>query len=392
MNRNLVICCDGTNNQFGPENTNVVRLVQALDRDPGRQRLYYDPGVGTLPEPGRVTAAAKLASGWAGLALGVGLPGKVEQAYRYLMDAWEPGDRVFLFGFSRGAYTVRVLAALLHALGLLPRGNHNLTPYLMRLFSASRDAKREDQGGDSNYWKLSNQFRSTFARAVPGAAKDDRRFPVHFLGCWDTVASVGWVYNPRSYPYTRRNPSVAVVRHALALDERRWFFRQNEFRRAGGQDLVQAWFPGVHADVGGGYPERDGGLWREPFGWMAAEAQAHGLHLDPARLHAVLSRSPIPDEPWAEPMHESLTAAWRPFEYVPKFAWDWKTKRERLGLGRGRYRTLVYEDRPDEEVMIHASALRRIRAGGYAPAILADSFLDEVRALPDVPDLRPYRP
>src|SRR5450759_3458143 len=137
--RNLVLCFDGTNNQFGPENTNVIRLVQILDRDSTKQRLYYDPGVGTLPEPG---ARGKLRSAWSkikGLGFGAGLLWKVQEAYSYLMEYWEPGDRVFFFGFSRGAYTARVLAGVLHALGLLPRGNYNLIPYLLRYFQQLSD-------------------------------------------------------------------------------------------------------------------------------------------------------------------------------------------------------------------------------------------------------------
>src|SRR5450755_2926360 len=130
MTRNLVICCDGTNNQFGLENTNVVRLVQSLVSDPDRQLVYYDPGIGTLPEPGWVTKVGKKISEIADLAFATGLNHKVEEAYTFLMDYWQPGDHVFLFGFSRGAYTVRVLAALLHALGSLPRGGDNLVPYL----------------------------------------------------------------------------------------------------------------------------------------------------------------------------------------------------------------------------------------------------------------------
>jgi uncharacterized protein (DUF2235 family) len=118
VSRNLVICCDGTSNQFGPENTSVVRQAQVLDRDSARQRLYYDPGVGTLPEPGIFTRMGKWFSEVIGLAFGAGLTWKVEEAYSYLMDIWEPEDRVFLFGFSRGAYMARVLAGLLHALGL----------------------------------------------------------------------------------------------------------------------------------------------------------------------------------------------------------------------------------------------------------------------------------
>jgi uncharacterized protein (DUF2235 family) len=106
MSLNHVICCDGTNNQFGTENTSVVRLIQALDRDPAKQRLYYDPGVGTLPEPGALTRLQKKISEWYGLAFGAGLNSKVEEAYSYLMHFWEPGDRVFLFGFSRGAIII----------------------------------------------------------------------------------------------------------------------------------------------------------------------------------------------------------------------------------------------------------------------------------------------
>lgn len=104
MTRNLVICCDGTNNQFGVCNTNVVRLVQTLeDRPPGSQLVYYDPGIGTLPEPGFVTRAGQWIELHLDLMFATGLASKVERAYSYLADVWEPGDQVFLFGFSRGA-------------------------------------------------------------------------------------------------------------------------------------------------------------------------------------------------------------------------------------------------------------------------------------------------
>ena len=271
MSRNIVICCDGTNNEFGVNNTNVVRLIQALNRDPAKQRLHYDPGVGTLPEVGRVTALGKWLSKVRGLAFGSGLSSIVEDAYSYLMDFWEPGDRVFLFGFSRGAYSVRVLAGLLHALGLLPRGNQNLLPYVMRLFKGSR-GRRDNK----DYWNLLNHFRWTFARQISDR-DDDRRFPVHFLGVWDSVSSVGWVWDPVTYPFTRRNPSIEVIRHAVSVDERRCFFRQNLMvpaDREPPQDFKELWFPGVHCDVGGGYPKTEGGLWQEPFRWMIAEAQA----------------------------------------------------------------------------------------------------------------------
>ena len=115
-------------------------MSQVLDRRPDRQRHYYDPGVGTLPEPQMLTRLGMRASELFGLAFGAGLIAKVEEAYSYLMDIWGPDDRVFLFGFSRGAYTVRVLAGLLHGLGLLPRGSNNMVPYVMRLFESVRGA------------------------------------------------------------------------------------------------------------------------------------------------------------------------------------------------------------------------------------------------------------
>jgi uncharacterized protein (DUF2235 family) len=373
--RNLVICFDGTNNEFGPENTHVVRLIQVLDRDPARQCLYYDPGVGTLPRPEK-TRVGVLLSKISGLAFGAGLRENVEEAYRYLMDNWEPGDRVFVFGFSRGAYTARVLTGLLHLLGLLPRGNQNLVPYVMELFRAIR---RDKGTGRSRYWKLCDEFRWTFAR--PAFEGDDRRhFRVHFVGVWDTVSSVGWVRDPTNYQFTRRNPSIGRARHALAVDERRWFFRQNQMEPGfEGQDVQEMWFAGVHSDVGGGYPEVDGGLWRPAFEWMLEEAKDAGLIVDPARLHEVLSPTTAPAKPWKEPQHESLGLKWWLAEFVPKWRWSPKERRRSWRIGAGRRRFIRKGSR------IHWSALLRIRETRYSPPNLTPEFLRKVRDLGDVP-------
>jgi uncharacterized protein (DUF2235 family) len=390
MSRNIVVCCDGTNNQFGPENTSVVRLVQVLDRDPAAQILYYDPGVGTLPQPGVLTRVGKTVSRWRDLAFATGLRGKVEDAYTHLMDFWEAGDRVFLFGFSRGAYTARVLAGLLYALGLLPRGNHHLVPYVMKLFGAVRDRgskvgdSPEEDNKDSDdqawtYWRLCEEFRTTFARPVPGCP-DDRRFRVHFLGVWDTVSSVGWVWDPVTFPYTARNPGIDIARHAVSIDERRWFFRQNLLKQAPGQDLQELWFPGVHADVGGGYPERDGGLWWTPFEWMLGEAERAGLRVDPKRLEDVRDRAKLSPRPWADPMHESLTPLWWLAEFFPKIRRGPRSSLAlpRIGLGRHRY--------IEANALLHKSAMLRIREIDYAPPNLSESFLEKVRALSEVPE------
>lgn len=360
--RNLVICCDGTNNEFGIENTNVVRLIQSLSRDATIQRIYYDPGVGTLPLPGPITRVGQWVSKVAGLAFGAGLIGKVERAYRFLIDNHRDGDAIYLFGFSRGAYTVRVLAALLHTYGLLAPGHNNLLPYVMKQFGAARRQLDKDGPKAEAWWRVCNEFRGTFARPLAGSS--DRRMPVHFLGAWDTVSSVGWIWDPATYPFTARNPSIAKVRHAIALDERRAFFRTNRFLPTDGQDLVELWFPGVHSDVGGGYPETEGALWRVAFEWMLAEAADAGLHIDTPSPEVVRRRTPPPERPWAERQHESLTLRWWPAEFFPKMRWyrQWRRRLPHLGLC-GRRREM------DASTRLHPSvALREADAAlNYRP-------------------------
>nr|WP_315428165.1 DUF2235 domain-containing protein [uncultured Albidiferax sp.] len=348
--RNLIVCCDGTNNQFGNQNTNVVRLVQSLSRDDDRQLVFYDPGVGTLPLPGFVSRLGQRISEIAGLAFGAGLLDKVACAYRFLMDNYRSGDRVYLFGFSRGAYTARMIAGLLHMYGLLPRNSENLLPYVLRQFAEARHRLSEDEQG---FWDLVDEFRRSFARD-PGTSTD-RRLPIHFLGVWDTVSSVGWVWDPASFPFTANNPGVHFVRHAISLDERRAFFRQNRFTtRVAGQDLVELWFPGVHADVGGGYPESQGGLWRVGLEWMLEEAVACGMHVDPNARQRSLTRSPPPPRPWLEPKHESLTPSWRLAEFFPKMRWNRETRSRRPHLNLGHPRRLEAGSK------LHLSALLRM--------------------------------
>jgi uncharacterized protein (DUF2235 family) len=383
MPRNLVLCFDGTNNQFGEQNTNVVRLAQVIARDPPSQLLYYDPGIGTLPEPGLLTSAAKTLSRWIDLAFGTGLISKVERAYSYLMDFWEPGDRVFLFGFSRGAYAARVLAGALHGLGLLPRGNQNLVPYVFRLFDSVR--KGWCRRPNKAYWRLCNQFRWSFARKTFDS-DDQRRFPTYFLGLWDTVSSVGWVWDPATFPYTTSNSSVEIVRHAVSIDERRAFFRQNLWGASTNQNSEELWFPGVHADVGGGYPLEDGALWRPPFEWMIEEARQAGLVVDETRFKRITASTSASDRPWEDRQHESLTMAWWPVEFFPKLVWRKKAGHRWPSLGLGRHRSILHGAR------LHRSALNRIRETSYSPANLSPTFLQSVRAMSTILKEETYRP
>ncbi len=376
--RNLVICLDGTSKQFRVDgNSNVVRLRQVLACDPSRQLVYYDPGVGTLPEPGLFTRIGQTLNQWWSLAFGTGLMRNVEEAYTYLMNYWEPGDRVLLFGFSRGAYSARVLAGLLHALGLLPRGSENLVPYLTRLYGGTRTSR--------TYWRLCNKFRRTFARPIDGVVT--RRFPVHFVGVWETVSSVGWIWDPKTYPYTAGNPSVGTVRHAVSIDERRTFFRQNLFKPGtGSQDLVEHWFAGDHTDVGGGYSASDGNLWQVTFDWMLAEARKAGLIIDDERLAELRAKLPPGGPPWAEPKHESLTWKWWLAEILPKF------RRSEGKVSRWPNWSFGSRREVPEGALIERSAMLRIRdpAARYRPANLRPAFLDQVLGLAEVPEWLPY--
>jgi uncharacterized protein (DUF2235 family) len=380
MARNLVVCCDGTNNQFGQETTNVVRVVQSLRQGTDAQIVYYDPGVGTMPDPRVISHIGQRVSEAIDLGFASGFDRKVEAAYTYLMNTCEPDDQVFLFGFSRGAYTVRVLAGMLHRLGLLPRGSENFVPYAMRLFAGP--------GRDPKYFGICDNFRRTFARPI-FAGDVEHHFPVHFLGVWDTVSSVGWVWNPVKFPDTRTNPSIARIRHAVSVDEHRTSFRQNLMAppKERQQDLVQLWFPGVHSDVGGGYPKKDGLLWRGAFDWILDEATASGLLVDPARRATIAPPLPADRRAWTDDQHESLKGAWKIAEYFPKKHYDRDKQAYRLKPNLFRPRTI------DTGQLMHEWTLRRIRdRAGYTPPNMTADFLARVHALTEVPPSMPYTP
>jgi uncharacterized protein (DUF2235 family) len=264
MPKNIVVCCDGTGNEFreSQHNTNVVKLFEVIVKDPARQIAYYDPGVGTMSLPGFATWAGKWISIGLGLAFGYGITRNIEDAYSYLMARHEAGDRLYIFGFSRGAFTARALAGMLHVCGLLEKGSDNLIPYASKIYMRAR---QEPQ--------VAADFRKTFSRECKP----------HFIGVWDTVESVGIVPGfRRKFPDTRLNEDVLFGRHALALDEQRSQFRPNLWTEpaARGQSIVQVWFSGVHADVGGSYAEA--GLSNIALRWMLGAAAGQGLLVNAA--------------------------------------------------------------------------------------------------------------
>lgn len=212
---------------------------------------------------------------------------------------------------------------MINKVGLLTPGNEELLPFAWNVFKRERDHK------------VSEGFRDTFSQVIS----------VDFLGLWDTVSSVGWVWNPESLPFTAKNPIVKTVRHAVALDERRAYFRQNLWEQDTSveTDVLQAWFPSVHCDVGGGYAESQSGLSKIALKWMVKQAKDFGLRFDP-EIEAVVI--PVHDTkeysaPNAMAMpHESLRGLWWICEVVPKRIKDPArnyAKRWIIPAGRNRY-------------------------------------------------------
>src|ERR1700730_692736 len=145
MTRKLVLCLDGTSNQYCRDNTNVVKLAALLDKGSTDQFLYYQPGIGTMPPPGVFNKAHKWLLTRLDLAFAILLKQHVQDAYRFLMRYYEAGDEIFMFGFSRGAYTARVLAGMLCKVGLLARGNEELVPFAWEMY-ATLDNDAEASG------------------------------------------------------------------------------------------------------------------------------------------------------------------------------------------------------------------------------------------------------
>src|ERR1035438_132667 len=137
MAKNIVICCDGTGNEFGESKSNVVKLYKMLVYD-ASQIAYYHPGVGTMGARNALTGISKWWTKVIGLAFGYGISDNIADAYQFLMRTFQPDDRLYIFGFSRGAYTARALCGMLHIIGLLREDNEGLIPYSIRMIKSKK--------------------------------------------------------------------------------------------------------------------------------------------------------------------------------------------------------------------------------------------------------------
>lgn len=295
MGRNIVVFADGTGNSAAKAfKTNVWRLYQALDLTGGDQIAVFSDGVGTSQfKPFEII----------GLALGFGVKRRVLALYKFLCLNYEPGDRIFAFGFSRGAFTIRVLVGMIAREGLV---NFKSEEELDRNALATYRAYRPQAFGSSLPWVVFARFvrdravdlwnEITGSRpysAVKPGDDDDRsaaRIRVAFIGVWDTVSAYGlpvdeltkavdkWVW-PMTFANRDLLGAVDCARQAFSIDdERRTFFPIPWNERAAAMAdprMLQVWFAGCHANVGGGYP--DDRLAHIPLCWMIGEAAEQGL-------------------------------------------------------------------------------------------------------------------
>jgi uncharacterized protein (DUF2235 family) len=308
MSKKIILCADGTwNTPHGPSelpnDTNVRKLYLLLCDDPS-QLKYYDSGVGT-----NGTAFEHFFGGM----MGEGLFEKVQDGYEFLSYVWDPGDEIFLFGFSRGAYTARSLAGMIALFGVPTKNLDNQT--VAKVFSA---------------YRLTDHAQRARAKEDLFAEYALNDVNVRMVGVWDTVGALGvpghlfGAFDEAKYGFldTTLNPCIQNAYHAISIDERRMSFQPTLWTDADGNprpndsQVQQVWFPGVHCDVGGSYMETQ--LSNITLRWMVDNAKACGLVFDEMALEACLSPKPLNplgpahDEwkliPWGVPRHRTIPA------------------------------------------------------------------------------------
>ncbi|MFC8668546.1 T6SS phospholipase effector Tle1-like catalytic domain-containing protein [Streptomyces sp. NPDC057199] len=341
MAKNIVICCDGTGNTFGHRPTNVTRTIRHLALNSHRvQVAVYNQGVGAgadrlravheyrnqlgdqdalhISKPGESSFPPKaMIDRGRGLLFGYGLKRDVRTLYERLSALYEePDDRIFLFGFSRGAFTVRALAGLLYRCGLPHPGCLDFVTrfeHAWELYAQNIQTRQQQQASD--------RLRSTQVACS-----------IEFLGLWDTVKSYGGL-NPIYLPHLRHNPIVKHVRHALALHEQRaWFkpttwgqldvdacgamtrIRKADLPRYEEQDIDEVWFAGWHSDIGG--DEETDSSARIALRWMLSEA----VNLESGIVLNGDGRALVEEgDPTGAPaIHRAQNAAWWVAEQVPR--------------------------------------------------------------------------
>ncbi|THU84865.1 hypothetical protein K435DRAFT_583361, partial [Dendrothele bispora CBS 962.96] len=320
--RNLVVCIDGTANQFGIKNTNVVELYSRLIKN-DEQLTYYNSGIGTYVKPSLWSPSywKQFLKHSADMAVAWNFKKIVLGAYQWLSENYKDGDRIFLFGFSRGAYQVRVIAGMIERVGLLHKGNNDQIPLYTFIILSQQNSEDPKM--------LCERFKTALSQL---------NVRVHFVGAWDTVSSIGIARGPSLPETTTGMKHVCAFRHALALDERRVKFLP-EYANGGrgpedDSNTREVWFTGSHSDIGGGNEYNlDSDHFRPALRWMSLHAIRWGLKMAP--YHG--QRKPIK-------FNESLTGFWKVLEFLP-------------------FRRLTYKDENHTTYWPHRGAPRQVQAG-----------------------------
>jgi uncharacterized protein (DUF2235 family) len=289
MAKRLVVCCDGTWNtpdQKAPTNVTKLALAVAPDDEGVTQRMFYHRGVGT-----------KRSERIRGGAFGVGLSRDVRDVYRFLVANFEPGDEIFFFGFSRGAFTARSCAGFVRNSGIL-RAEH--ADRVDEAYALYRSRQAHPRGIEAQLFRRSYSYETR----------------IRFIGVWDTVGALGiplsglrfinFLNRHHQFHDTELSTWVDAAFQALSIDEKRQPFRPavwNVQPSPTPQQVEQVWFAGVHCDVGGGY--REHGLSDIALRWMVGKAQAHGLAIDETAL-AAGPFAGTPDASQGEPKPDPL--------------------------------------------------------------------------------------
>lgn len=350
--KSIVILSDGTGNSAAKLfKTNVWRISEALDLTKGDQIYVYDDGVGTE----RFKPLAML-----GGAVGLGLQQNVRQLYAFLCRNYQPGDDIYMFGFSRGAFTIRVLIGLIHGMGLVSGASEGeLQQNVRHAFKEYRSRYKTN---------IQRFFARLLGREPKPTDPDPKAPPICFVGLWDTVDAYGlpveelktgiyyWIKS-WSLPDRKLSPIVKRACHALALDDQRRTFHpllwdeSEEPESLDSQRLTQVWFAGAHSNVGGGYPED--GMSYVTLAWMMREARAAGLGL---RQEAVEEAALRAD--WNADLYDSRSGLAAYYRYDPRDV--------------GKLCNDDYHGVRIERPKIHESVFRRIKDGvvPYAPTAL----------------------
>lgn len=360
MAKKLIICCDGTWQE--PENnlagntipTNVLKITRAIQPensvDKSPQIVFYDAGVGT----------GNRLDKFLGGAFGVGLSANILQAYRFLATNYAPGDEIFCFGFSRGAYSVRSLSGLIDTIGLLPKSELGKLAKAYHYYRTPPLKRNRDKFLD--VLELIDQVRNA-----------ERMVRINFLGVWDTVGALGiptpllgpiskklWV----GFHDTKLSGNVDYAYQAVAIDERRGPYKPDLWTAGGNaKEIMQVWFTGSHSDIGGG--NVDTGLSDQALTWMIDLAQIHGLSFDQNYIRNTVKPN----------QYGRLTDSFsKPYQWAEKMGYHAFMRR----MGERIY-GVSGNERPINE-FVHLSVLERWNddASNYRPRNLSKQTLVEM--------------